>query len=143
MVIAVAYDNGNIHEHFGHCPMFALYETDPAETQLESKRCVEPGVSGHEAMAEYMAAMDVDAVICGNIGSGGRFALAQRGIIAYAGFAGNADYAAQMLFEGELPYIPEGGACSHHDGGCCGHDDGGCGCGGHDDEGCGCGCGGH
>lgn len=144
MIIAVAYDNGCIHEHFGHCPMFAIYESDPLDSALETKKLVEVKTSGHEGVAELMGSLNADVVICGNIGEGGRKALAQRGIVAYAGFAGDADSAAEMMLAGELPYIPEGGACAHHhDGGCCCHDDGGQ-CGGcHDEdeheEGCGCG----
>ena len=26
MKVAVAYNNGEIHGHFGHCEMFAVYE---------------------------------------------------------------------------------------------------------------------
>ena len=26
MKIAVAYQDGEIYEHFGHCPLFAVYE---------------------------------------------------------------------------------------------------------------------
>lgn len=148
MKIAVAYDAGSIFLHFGHCPMFAIYTSNEEETEIVTKKLVELSVAGHQAVADAMAKLDVDAVICGNIGSAARMALAEHGIIAYAGFEGGADSAADMLIEGRLPYIPDAGSCGHHGGGCCGHHDhdheeGGC-CGHHEehhhhDEDCGCG----
>ena len=83
----------------------------------------------------------VEVVIVGNIGSGARQALADYGIVAFAGFCGNADDAAELMMHGQLPFISDEGGCGGGCSGCHGHDDGACGCGGGaDDGGCGCGC---
>ena len=143
MVIAVAYKDNEIFEHFGHAEMFAIYKTNEENTELVSKELVEVKESGHQAVADLMDSCGVDAVIVGNIGTGARQALAEYGIVAFAGFCGNADDAAELMMRGQLPYLSDEGGCSGGSSGCHGHDeDGGCGCGGHDHEdgSCGCGC---
>ena len=37
MVIAVAYKDNEIYEHFGHAEMFAIYKTNEDQTELVSK----------------------------------------------------------------------------------------------------------
>ncbi len=143
MVIAVAYKDNEIFEHFGHAEMFAIYKTNEENTELVSKELVEVKESGHQAVADLMDSCGVDAVIVGNIGTGARQALAEYGIVAFAGFCGNADDAAELMMRGQLPYLSDEGGCSGGCSGCHSHDeDGGCGCGGHDHEdgSCGCGC---
>ena len=138
MVIAVSFKDGNIYEHFGHAEQFAIYTTNADNTSLESKKIIDVPVSGHQAVAELMDDNAVDVVIVGHIGQSARQALAGFGIVAFAGFCGNSDDAAELMMLGQLPYLTEEGACSGGCGGCHGHDeDGSCGCGG----GCGgCGC---
>ena len=41
MVIAVAYKDNEIFEHFGHAEMFAIYKTNEENTELVSKELVE------------------------------------------------------------------------------------------------------
>ena len=138
MVIAVSYKDGEIFEHFGHAEQFAIYHTNDDNTSLEAKKLIEVTQSGHQAVADLMDANGVDVVIVGHIGQSARQALAEYGIVAFAGFCGNSDDAAELMMLGQLPFLTEEGACSGGCGGCHGHDDGGsCGCGGGD---CGCGC---
>lgn len=140
MVIAVAYKDNEIFEHFGHAEMFAIYKTNEEQTELVSKELVEVKESGHQAVADLMDSCGVDVVIVGNIGTGARQALAEYGIVAFAGFCGNSDDAAELMMHGQLPFLSDEGACSGGCSGCHGHDDGGC-CGhDHEDGGCGCGC---
>ena len=131
MVIAVAYDNGEINEHFGHAEMFAIYETNADDTAVVSKRLVEVKETGHQAVADLMHENGVDVVIVGHIGEGGRSALTEYGIVAFAGFCGNADDAAELMMMGQLPFLTDEGNCGGGCGGCGGHADGGCGCGCH------------
>ena len=135
--VAVAYQDGEIFEHFGHCPMFAIYEFDEEDLNNSSKRLVDSSsLNGHQQMADLMKREGVDAVLCGSMGQEAHSALLGYGIIPVAGYCGDADTAALLLVTGQLP-TSEGGGCS---GGC-----GGCpGCGGDAGEGscnCGCGCG--
>ncbi len=67
MIVAVAYDNGEIYGHFGHCDMFAIYEYgeyvyECTKTLIETK-----DRQGHQAMADLMREQGVEAVICGNM----------------------------------------------------------------------------
>ena len=132
MRIAVAYQDGEIGEHFGHAKLFAIYDYAEADVNRCTKKLVETGDRhGHQAMAELMREEKVDAVISGNMGGEAKAALLSMGIVPIAGFAGSADDAADLLILGQLPLMGEGG-CS---GGCAGCS--GC----HGDEGCDCGCG--
>ena len=133
MKFAVAYNNGEIHGHFGHCDMFAVYEYGEYVSDC-SKTLVETGNrSGHQAMAELMKEQGVDAVIVGNMGPEAKAALLSYGIIPVVGYSGDADTASDLLVTGQLPIAPGneyGGGCS-------------CGCGGdHSAGSCSCGCGG-
>lgn len=138
MKVAVAYENGEIYGHFGHCPQFAIYEygeyvSDCVKTLVDTS-----DRQGHQAMAELMKEQDVDAVLCGNMGGEAKALLLCYGIVPIAGYSGHADTAADLLVTGQLPLNPgdnTAGSCS-----------GGCSCGGSCGEGCspegGCGCGG-
>ena len=146
MIIAVSYKDGEIFEHFGHAEMFAIYRTNETNTEILEKTVIEVKETGHQAVADLMDANGVDVVIVGNIGSGARQALAEYGIVAFAGFCGDSDDAAELMMRGQLPYLTDEGNCSGGCGGCSGgchdHEGGDCGCGGHDHEdgSCGCGC---
>ena len=144
MKIAVAYDNGQIHGHFGHCDMFAVYEYGEYVSDCQ-KTLVETGErSGHQAMADRMKELGVEAVIVGNMGPEAKAALLAYGIIPVVGYSGDADTASDLLVTGQLPVSPanEYGGCGcgcgsdHGEGGCS------CSCGDHGEGGCSCGCGG-
>ena len=140
MKVAVAYDNGEIYGHFGHCETFAVYEYGEYVHEC-SKTLIETGDRrGHEAMAELMREQGVDAVICGNMGGEAKALLRSYGIVPVAGYSGDADTAADLLVTGQLPVTPGGGGCSCGGNCSCGSDDGeGCSCGSDGSEGCGCG----
>ena len=140
MKVAVAYNNGQIGEHFGHAECFAIY--DYQDTNVDS--CVKKLIDcsdrhGHQAMADLMRENDVDAVIVSQMGDEARALLLSAGIVPVLGYCGGADMAADMLVSGLLSISPEfdGGGCGGGCGGCGGG--GGVGCGSADDGGCGCG----
>ena len=138
MKIAVAYENGEIFGHFGHCAMFAIYEYGEYVHECTKTLVETGGRQGHQAMADLMREQEVDAVIAGNMGGEAKALLLSYGIVPVAGYSGDADTAADLLVTGQLPITPgEGGGCSSCAGSCsCGSDGGeGCSCGG-----CGCGC---
>ena len=76
----------------------------------------------HGALAGFLQAAQVDALICGGIGMGAQMALADARITLYGGVSGLADAAAKALAEGNLTYDPNA-RCDHHEhhGGDCGH----------------------
>lgn len=133
MRIAVAYDDGEVFQHFGHTPRFKLY--DVRDGKVAGEQVVSAGGSGHGALAGFLSALGVDTLICGGIGGGAQAALAQAGIRLYGGVTGGADAAVAALLAGKLECNPEprcghhehhgGGACGEHHEGCSGH------CGGH------------
>ena len=86
MKVAVAYNNGQIGEHFGHAECFAIY--DYQDTNVDS--CVKKLIDctdrhGHQAMADLMRENDVDAVIVSQMGDEARALFAERRHRARAG----------------------------------------------------------
>ena len=122
MRIAVTYENGEVFQHFGHSEQFKLYDVENG--RIVSEQVVDTNGSGHGALAGFLQAAKVDALICGGIGMGAQMALADAGIRLYAGVQGAADAAAKDLAEGTLNYDPDA-RCDHHGhhhDGDCGHD---------------------
>ena len=136
MIVAIAYDEGNIGEHFGHAECFALYNYTGTDTSECTKTLLDvKDLHGHQQMADAMRDNGVDAVMTQMMGGEAKALLLSYGIVPIVGYKGDADTAADLLVTGQLPIV-DGGSC----GGGCG------GCGGechHDEEGnCDCGCGG-
>lgn len=111
MKIAVTYENGNIFQHFGHTEQFKVYDVENGK--VVSSQVVDTNGSGHGALAGFLAAMQVDTLICGGIGGGAQMALAGAGIKLYGGVSGNADAAVEALVSGGLAYDPDV-HCDHH-----------------------------
>ena len=139
MVIAIAYDEGNIGEHFGHATCFAMYDyygTDTSECNKTLVDCSDR--HGHQQMADLMKEHDVAAVMSGNMGGEAKALLLSYGIVPVVGYTGDADTAADLLVTGQLPVTASdescGGGCGGCSGGCHTGDDGSCNCGGS----CGC-----
>lgn len=127
MRIAVTYDNGEIFQHFGRTETFKIYEAENGS--ILRSEVISTNGSGHGALAGFLAAQNVEVLICGGIGGGAQAALAEAGIRFCGGVSGSADEAAAALAAGTLSYDPDV-HCGHH-----AHEDGAS-CGGH-------GCGGH
>ena len=125
MKIAVPFSNGEVFQHFGHTETFKLYEIEAG--QIVSSQVIDTNGSGHEALANFLADLSVNVLLCGGIGSGAQEALSQAGIEICSGAQGDADAAVSAYLKGEL--TSAGVNCDHHD-----HD--------HEDEACGGGCGG-
>jgi len=127
MRIAVTYENGEIFQHFGRTEHFKLYDIE--DGTITNEQIAETGGSGHGALAGFLRSAQVDALICGGIGSGAQMALAEAGVTLYGGVSGNADAAAKAFAEGRLAYDPDA-HCDHHDhageGHDCAHDGGHC-----------------
>ncbi len=121
MRIAVTYDHGEVFQHFGHTEQFKLY--DVQDGKITGEQVVDTDGFGHGALAGFLQAARVDALICGGIGMGAQMALADAGIRLYAGVQGSADEAARAFAAGTLAYDPNA-RCDHHEHhqGDCGHD---------------------
>ena len=112
MRIAVTYENGTIFQHFGHTEQFKLYDVE--DGKITSSQVVNTNGSGHGALADILAAVGADTLVCGGIGGGAQNALAAAGIKLYAGVSGSADQAVEDLLAGTLGYNPDI-KCSHHE----------------------------
>ena len=111
MKIAVTYEAGNVFQHFGHSSQFKVYTVE--NHAVTHSEVVDTLGSGHGALANMLANLQVDTLICGGIGAGAQTALAQAGIHLYGGVSGNADKAVKALLEGKLSYNPDV-HCNHH-----------------------------
>ncbi len=131
MIIAVAYEDEEIFQHFGHTPAFKVYEV--CDGAVTGSQVVSTGGTGHGALAQVLYGLQADVLICGGIGAGARMALANVGIKLYGGVCGNADEAVDAFLAGELDYDPDV-QCSHH---AEHHHEGSCGSGGCGSHGCG------
>ena len=129
MKIAVTYLDGNVFGHFGHSEAFKIY--DVASCEVRCVQALAAPLSGHDALAGFLASLGADTLICGGIGMGARVALAEAGITVYGGVEGEADEAVKAFLKGALAYDPSA-ACSHHGHGEEGHSCGEHHCGGHD-----------
>ena len=78
MKMAVTYENGEIFRHFGKTEHFKIYEIE--DGKVISAEVIGTGGTGHEALADFLAAQGVAAVICGGLGDGAQAALADAGI---------------------------------------------------------------
>lgn len=112
MRIAVAYENGGIFQHFGHTAQFKLYDIE--NDAVAKSEIVNTNGSGHGALAGFLSANRVDAVICGGIGGGAQAALANAGIKLFGGVQGSADDAVNALLNMTLKFNPNI-CCNHHD----------------------------
>lgn len=133
MKIAVAYDNGNVFQHFGKTEYFKVYETE--NNQVVSSEVISSNGEGHGALAGVLAEQSVNVLICGGLGGGAQTALDEAGIQVFSGVQGSCDEAVEAYLKGEL--VSTGVNCDHHDheeheeGHSCGGCGGGCsGCGG-------------
>lgn len=111
MRLAVPYDHGAVFAHFGRTAQFKLY--DLTDGQIVSSAVVDTMGSGHGALAGFLRAYAVDALLCGGIGAGARLALEQAGIQLYPGVRGDADEAVRAYLGGTLQWQPDF-VCAHH-----------------------------
>lgn len=113
MKIAVAFENGQVYQHFGHTSQFQMYEVE--DGRAVRKTLLDTEGSGHGALAGFLKEAGADAVICGGIGAGAQAALAGAGIKLYGGVSGSCDEAVSALLEGTLVWNADA-TCSHHGG---------------------------
>ncbi|MFR7474173.1 MAG: NifB/NifX family molybdenum-iron cluster-binding protein [Christensenellales bacterium] len=113
MKLAVTAQNGQVFQHFGKCPSFAVFT-------VEGKAASDPVLldatgSGHAAMAGFLKNNGVDTVICGGIGAPAKQMLLDQGIQVVSGASGDIGAAVQAFLDGTLKdsVLP---TCTHHHG---------------------------
>ena len=112
MRIAVAYENENVFQHFGHTACFEVYDVENGD--IIQRSLVDTNGSGHGALADILKEIHTDVLICGGIGGGARIALDEAGIKLYGGVSGKSEDAVKALLAGKLVYDPDV-ECQHHE----------------------------
>ena len=122
MKIAIPFDrdNGMIGQHFGKSPFFKIYNVQ--NDVVVGDVVVPMEAEGHDAIAGFLSAVQMDVVLCGGIGGDARQALAAKGIAVIPGIVGKADAAVKAFLSDTLRPASHGAcgyACGDHD---CGHE---------------------
>lgn len=115
MTIAIPYENGAVFPHFGHTEQFMLYQIDHGV--IVSRTPLETGEVHCGALAALLADNSVDALLCGQLGSGAKAAVERAGLMLFSGVSGQADDAAQAFADGTLEFSPDA-LCLNHSGHC-------------------------
>lgn len=100
MRIAVSYNEGNVFEDFIHTAHFKIY--DIKEGRIEVSLVIKADCCGYGALVALLKEMKAEVLVCGQIASGTRLAVAQAGITLYANIEGDADAAVESLLAGLL-----------------------------------------
>lgn len=111
MRIAVAFENEQVFQHFGHTEKFKVYDIE--DGKIITKSVVNTNGSGHGTLADILKKGCVDTLICGGIGTGAQRALSEAGIKLYGGVTGAADKVVEDFLADKLAYNPDI-KCSHH-----------------------------
>ncbi len=116
--IAVATEETEVAQHFGHCPLYRVYDVADGAVQTVQ----EVANPGHDAgfPPDFVAALGANVVIVGGIGTGAINRFTGHGIEVIAGASGPADDAVARYLAGDL--ADEGSDCAGHE-----HGDHGCG----------------
>lgn len=109
MRIAVALENGNVSLHFGHAPVFRIFETDDKNIighQDHPNPGHAPGV-----IPRWLSDLKVDVIIAGGMGPRAEDLFKEAGIRPVIGARGNADEVAKAFLDGTLQCGDS--ACGH------------------------------
>ena len=108
---------GEISDNYAHCDTFAVYEYENDTDSLVKTLADCSAVEGNRQMSEMLKELNVDLVMCGNMGAEAKAMLLSNAIVPIVGFRGDADTAAKLLAAGNLP-IAENGSCTGQCGTC-------------------------
>lgn len=114
MRIAIAYENGNVFQHFGKTKMFKI--VDESKGVILGTSMLDADGAGHEALVGLLWKNCVDVIICGGIGGCAVNALNQVKIKTCAGQNGNVDEVVSKFLKGELAYTHVSYCLNKHDG---------------------------
>lgn len=123
-IAVTSTESGNVHEHFGRCETFTIYELEG--DNLIHREVLKNTGSGHEEVANFITELGANVVICGGIGAPAMNLLMEAGILVIPGMQGDVDIATASYLDGAI-YAEEAesscgsGGCSSCAGGCGGH----------------------
>ncbi len=100
MKLAIAYENGEVFQHFGETPSYLLVEIENGK--IVSQTIHENGGASHIALIDVLVGLGAGAVIVGGLGGGAFVRLEAAGIKVYAPYVGSAKQAIEDYLEGKL-----------------------------------------
>ncbi|MCR5623700.1 MAG: NifB/NifX family molybdenum-iron cluster-binding protein [Lachnospiraceae bacterium] len=101
MKIAVTYDKDNtVWQHFGKTTEFKVYEVE--NNEIVSSEVMDTAGASHGALAEFLAGINVDVVICGGVGAPMAQKLVDANMQVCPGVGGNCDDAVKSFIDGSL-----------------------------------------
>ena len=112
MILAVCYKDGNIFQHYGETKGFMLYEI--IDNKIVSNKLLESGEYSHKTLATLLKNNNVDALICGNLGTHAVQTLTSCGIEILNGNSGSVDEAVYKYIKGDLSFNPSATHECHH-----------------------------
>lgn len=125
MKIAIATEGANVSAHFGRCENFTIVELD-GTSAIKDKKVISTQGNQHAALPDYLAALGVQTVISGGMGSGASENLKKANITAITGVHGTVDAAINSFIKGELK--PGEADCHGHEHGHEHHENHSCNC---------------
>jgi len=98
--IAVAGENGQVSNHFGHCQKFIIFDTEDSRI-IQRETLVNPG---HKPgfLPQHLADRGVNVVISGGMGQGAADYFNEKEIQVIVGAKGEADKAVEAYLRGSL-----------------------------------------
>ncbi|HSL93156.1 MAG TPA: P-loop NTPase, partial [Bacillota bacterium] len=108
--LAVAGEQGQVAQHFGHCESFHIFDTSEQKI-TDADTIANPG---HKPgfLPRFLADMGVDVIIAGGMGSSAVELFNERGIEVVVGARGLAAEAANLYLQGHLKST--GSVCHEH-----------------------------
>ena len=100
MRLAIAYENGEVFQHFGETPSYLLIDIEgnsPVKKEIHDN-----GGASHIALIDVLSSLGVNALIVGGLGGGAFVRLQEAGIKVYAPYVGSADQALEDYLGGKL-----------------------------------------
>lgn len=111
MKIAVTCVNGQVFQHFGHCPSFLICYVE--DGKIISTEMLNTEGHGCGMLAGFLKENGVDVVICGGIGGGAKNHIEASGMKLLPGASGDALAQVESYIAGTLNYDPNT-ECDHH-----------------------------
>ncbi len=100
MKLAIAYENGEVFQHFGETPSYLLVDIEAGK--VVSKAVHDNGEASHIALIDVLVGLGADAVVVGGLGGGAFVRLQAAGIKIYAPYFGSAEQAISDFLAGKL-----------------------------------------
>jgi predicted Fe-Mo cluster-binding NifX family protein len=101
-----------VSEHFGRAPTFTIVDLETNQVKVVENRSEHFGGMGKPP--EIIAMLNVDAVLCSNLGPRAIQMFEQKGIMVYVGASGTVREAIQAFQNGMLQPATDENACKQH-----------------------------